>query len=80
MKSGPYHSYKRERGCKRARTPYTLFYKEQMKIMREKNKGIFYFDCSFVDIAFGEISKVLSNMWKELSDSDKAVCDWSEGT
>ena len=48
--------------------------------MREKNKGIFFFDCSFVDIAFGEISKVLSNMWKELSDSDKAVCDWSEGT
>ncbi|KAK8805387.1 hypothetical protein WA158_002043 [Blastocystis sp. Blastoise] len=61
VKSAPYHSNKKERGGKRARTPYTLFYKEQMKLMRDKNK----------DIGFGEVSKILSEMWKNLTEEQK---------
>ncbi|KAK8823670.1 hypothetical protein WA577_002589 [Blastocystis sp. JDR] len=46
---------------KRARTPYTFFYKEQMARLREQNGGL----------GFGEISKKLSDIWKSLPDEEK---------
>lgn len=46
---------------KRARTPYTLFYKEQMAQLREQNESL----------PFGEISKKLADTWKSLSEEQK---------
>ncbi|KAK8815639.1 hypothetical protein WA538_004764 [Blastocystis sp. DL] len=48
---------------KRARTSYTLFYKEKMAQLRGENENL----------GFGEISKKLADEWKSLSDEQKQV-------
>lgn len=58
---------------KRARTSYTLFYKEKMAQLRGENESGGKGWGRVVDLGFGEISKKLADEWKSLSDEQKQV-------
>lgn len=58
---------------KRARTSYTLFYKEKMAQLRGENESGGKGRGRVVDLGFGEISKKLADEWKSLSDEQKQV-------